>query len=112
MISGGEDRIVHIWNWGTDDSVYELPRMRAKILAIVTCGPQILATAGSDNMIYLWNLTTREQLGQLAGHNGSVAALAYQDGTLVSGGFDTQLRVWTVPQQVDDGVRSAQRTNQ
>ncbi len=76
-------------------------------MTLVTCGPQVLATAGSDNTIHLWNLSTRQQLGKLTGHTGSVAALAYQNGTLVSGGFDTQLRVWIVPQQVDAGIRSA-----
>ena len=109
LISGGEDRLVRIWNWNTDDQVFKLPRLRAKVMSLVTCGPQILATAGSDNTIRLWNLATREQLGQLTGHTGSVAALAYQDGVLVSGGFDTQLRIWNVPTQVEVGVRSAQR---
>jgi hypothetical protein len=48
-------------------------------------------------------------LGQLTGHVGSVSALAYQDGTLVSGGFDTFLRIWQIPSEVEEGVRSARR---
>ncbi len=111
IISGGEDRVVRIWNWNTDDQAVELPRLPCKILTLVACGPRILATAGSDNTIRLWNLTTRQQLGQLTGHTGSVAALDFRNGTLVSGGFDTLLRVWTVPTTADDGVRSAQRVN-
>ena len=59
-----------------------------------------MATAGSDNIIRLWDLSTRRELGQLTGHAGSVSALAYQDGILVSGGFDTFLRIWQVPDQV------------
>ena len=78
-------------------------------MTLVKCGPQVLATAGSDNTIRLWDLAARKELGQLTGHLGSVAALAYQNGTLVSGGYDTFLRFWTVPTQLDEGVRSAER---
>jgi WD40 repeat protein len=109
VISGGEDRRVHVWNWQTDDQSFTLPEQPAKILALVNCGQQIVATAGSDNIIRLWDLSARRELGQLTGHAGSVSALAYQDGILVSGGFDTFLRIWQVPSQVDEGVRSAQR---
>jgi WD40 repeat protein len=109
LISGSEDRTVRVWNWKTDDQSYTLPPQSAKILAMVPCGPRILATAGSDNIIRLWDLSARSELGQLTGHTGSVSALAFQDGVLVSGGFDTYLRIWHVPTQVDEGVRSAQR---
>jgi WD40 repeat protein len=109
LISGGEDRMVRVWNWQTDDQCFTLPEQPAKVLALVKCGTHIVATAGSDNVIRLWDLSTRNELGQLTGHVGSVSALAYQDGILVSGGFDTFLRIWQVPEQVDEGVRSAQR---
>ena len=69
----------------------------------------MVATAGSDNLIHLWDLTARRDLGQLPGHTGSVSALAYRDGVLVSGGFDTFVRIWQIPPQLDEGVRSAQR---
>ena len=101
--------MVRVWNWQTDEQSYTLPPQPAKILAMVKCGPQDLATAGSDNIIRLWDLSARSELGQLTGHVGSVSALAYQDGILVSGGFDTFLRIWQVPNQVEEGVRSAQR---
>ena len=109
LISGGEDRVVRVWNWQTDGQSYTLPEQPAKILAMVKCGRQMVATAGSDNIIRLWDLTARSELGQLTGHVGSVSALAYQDGTLVSGGFDTFLRIWQIPDAMEDGVRSAQR---
>ena len=57
----------------------------------------MVATAGSDNLIHLWDLTARRDLGQLPGHTGSVSALAYRDGVLVSGGFDTFVRIWQIP---------------
>ncbi|MFW6170089.1 MAG: WD40 repeat domain-containing protein [Planctomycetota bacterium] len=109
IISGGEGGMVRIWNWTTDGEAVELPRLPCKVMALVSCGRQILATAGSDNLVRLWNLTTHEELVQMSGHTGSVVALDYRDGTLVSGGFDTSLRVWTLPTSLDEGIRSAQR---
>lgn len=109
VISGAEDGLIRIWNWQTDGQAVALPRLPCRIMTLATCGPDILATAGSDNMIRLWNLATREQLGQLTGHTGSVAALDYRDGMLVSGGFDTSLRVWALPASIEGGIRSAQR---
>jgi WD40 repeat protein len=109
VISGGEDGVVRIWNWHTDDPGATLPRQPAKVMALVMCGPRVLATAGSDNAIRLWDLATRRELASLTGHTGSVAALAYQDGILASGGFDTYLRLWQVPELIDEGVRSAVR---
>lgn len=107
IISGGEDGRVRIWNWQTAEQAAELPRLPCKVMALVMCGEQILATAGSDNLVRLWDLTNREELIQMSGHTGSVVALDYRDGTLVSGGFDTSLRVWTLPTSVDEGIRSA-----
>ena len=72
LISGGEDRLVRVWNWQTDDQSFTLPEQPAKILALVNCGPQTVATAGSDNIIRLWDLSARRELGQLTGHAGSV----------------------------------------
>ena len=34
------------------------------------CGPQQLATAGSDNQIHLWDVATKEEIGSLRGHTG------------------------------------------
>ena len=109
IVTGSEDRTVRIWNWQTDEQVTTLPPQSSKILALVSCGPQLVATAGTDNLIHLWDLTARRDLGQLPGHTGSVSALAYRDGVLVSGGYDTFVRIWQIPAQLEEGVRSAQR---
>ena len=33
-------------------------------------GPDLLAAAGSDNVIHLWDLTTRHERSRLVGHTG------------------------------------------
>ena len=109
LISAGEDRLIRIWNWHTDDQVVTLPRQSGKIMAMVACGEKLLATAGSDNTIRLWDVTARREVSHLTGHTGSVAALAYHKGTLVSGGYDTVLRFWAIPNVSADSLRSAKR---
>jgi WD40 repeat protein len=62
------------------------------------CGPGILAASSSDNVIRLWDTKSRQERGRLLGHTGSVTTLAWygKSGTLVSGSFDTTVRVWQV----------------
>mgnify|MGYP000561984351 CR=1 FL=1 len=62
----------------------------------VAFGPdsQMLATAGSDGTVRLWNVTTGQALGDpLTGHAGGIPALAFApDGTtLLSAGLDDVL---------------------
>ena len=54
----------------------------------------LLGTGGSDNQIYVWDLQTMNQIGTLKGHTGSITSLDYQNGILVSGSYDTQIRFW------------------
>ncbi len=57
---------------------------------------RMLATAGDDGMIGLWDTVTRQSLGELRGHNGGIAALEFSpDSTrLASGGNDRAVVVW------------------
>jgi hypothetical protein len=60
------------------------------------CG--VIAFGGSDGIIRLWDLETRKELRKLAGHEGSIVAVAFSaDGRrLVSGGRDTSALIWDV----------------
>ena len=55
-----------------------------------------MATSGSDNEIRLWDLAKRQQTARLDGHTGSVSALAFDRGLLVSGSYDTTVRLWKI----------------
>ena len=62
------------------------------------CGDRLLASGGSNNLIHLWDVATRQEKCCFVGHTGSIATLVYdsKNGTLLSGSFDTTVRVWTV----------------
>lgn len=57
-----------------------------------------MAAGDTENVIRLWNLSSKTEESQLLGHTGTVTALAYdpQAGTLVSGSFDTTVRLWKI----------------
>jgi WD40 repeat protein len=64
-------------------------------LAVAPDG-RLLAQAGEDGTVRVWDLRTGKQAARLAGHRGQVTALAFSaDGTrLASGGTDTTALVW------------------
>lgn len=90
----GEDRKVVI-SRSNGEQAFELPRQGAKVMTLAFCGPDQLATAGSDNVVRIWDLKTRAESAALSGHTGTVAVLAYRDNLLVSTGYDTTVRTWT-----------------
>jgi WD40 repeat protein len=73
-----------------------LPNPAGRVLAMVYVAPHMLATGSSDNSIQLWDVTTGREERRLLGHQGSVSSLAFEprSGLLVSGSFDTTVRVW------------------
>jgi WD40 repeat protein len=94
LVSCGEDGTVRVSRLGAqEDFVLEIPG--SKVMSVVFCGPDELATGGSDNRIHIWNLPRRQETAVLSGHTGSIAALASRGEILVSAGFDTTVRVWT-----------------
>src|SRR5260370_29520152 len=60
----------------------------------------ILASAGKDNMVRLWDTATGECMATLEGHTQAVNALAFHPAgkLLVSWATDRTIRLWEVPQ--------------
>jgi len=58
---------------------------------------EVLATAGADGVIRLWDVAGRERTDALEGHEAAVADLAFAgDDLLVSVGWDRTLRTWRI----------------
>ena len=102
VASSGEDRLIHVAPTAGRPGA-SLPDRPCKVMSIVFYGPQQLAAAGSDNLIRLWDVETKTEIGILRGHTGSVAALDCQGKVLVSAGYDTTVRIWDVGDQVAGG---------
>jgi WD40 repeat protein len=78
--------------------VADLPERPGEVLALCFCGPELLASAGTDNVIHLWDLTSHQECNRLIGHTGSVTTLVFYPTTesLISGSYDTTVRLWDV----------------
>jgi WD40 repeat protein len=94
IISAGDDQRVKITDLRKPEKVTELPRLPSKLFAVKLLGDGLLATAGSDNKIRIWGISDRQEIGVLNGHTGTVSCLDANSGVLVSGSFDTQVRMW------------------
>ncbi len=105
LLSAGEDRMARIWNVATGEMDVQLPTGTAKILTAAYLDANHVATGGSDNAIGIWDLRSRRQVNLLVGHTGSIAALGHDDRRLVSGSFDTTVRLWRPLGNVNEADR-------
>ncbi|MGA2797720.1 MAG: WD40 repeat domain-containing protein [Thermoguttaceae bacterium] len=98
LAAAGDDRAIRIFDPISAKVLIALPQRPGKIRALEFCGEKLLAAGDTDNVIRLWNLSSKAEENQLLGHTGTVAALAYntQTGTLISGSFDTTVRAWKI----------------
>ena len=58
----------------------------------------ILAIGLTNNLIKLWNLKTKQPIGQLTGHKGEIVALSFakEGKVLISGAYDETAIVWNM----------------
>lgn len=94
ILSCGDDQVVALTDPLQPQGSIQLPRQSAKLFAVTLLDDKMCATSGSDNQISIWNLASRELIGTLKGHTGTVSCLAASPRLLVSGSYDTQIRIW------------------
>ena len=96
MITAGEDRAVRAWDIYSGNNLFSLRNPAGRVFSMTALPNARLAAACSDNIIRVWDLVDQSMLLQLRGHTGSVATLDVNDTWLVSGGFDTTVRLWNL----------------
>jgi WD40 repeat protein len=107
LATGGDSEFIHVWNTQTAKKRLSI-RRTGKTRSLVFCGGELLAAGGTDNKVRIWDLARVEKLPaqgdvtvediQLVGHQGSVTSLVYdaRQGTILSGSYDTTVRVWSL----------------
>ncbi len=96
-------RVLHsgsldLWQVSTGDKVHQLVGHQDTVRCVVFCPTrEILASAGDDGTVRIWEVATGKQLGQLV-HEGEVLCVAFSpDGkTIASGGTEKRVRLWEV----------------
>ena len=76
----------------------ELEYLHAAAAVAYSADGKLVAVAGNDHVIRVWNTETEQQLSSLVGHQETVLRLAFHpNGSLLAtGGFDHQVCVWDV----------------
>lgn len=97
-IASGGYRTVKLWQRPASNRTREIAVGAVITSVAVSPNGQLLATAGADNAIKLWNVADGAAGKVLAGHAGAVHSLAFSaDGTkLASASEDKTIRIWNL----------------
>jgi WD40 repeat protein/beta-lactamase regulating signal transducer with metallopeptidase domain len=106
LVSVGEDGVIKIRGWADGkelatlrDSEAESAGPRTPLFAVAySPDEKLLAAAGEDKLIRVWDLSTRQMRAALTGHSDLIAALAFSPDskTLASAGYDHTVKLWDV----------------
>jgi WD40 repeat protein len=98
LASAGADQKLLLWSMPDGAVLHSLaPQVVVRALALAPDG-KLLASAGDDLAIQLWDTASAKPLTKLTGHADWLLCLAFSpDGKLLaSGGYDGTVRVWDV----------------
>lgn len=111
IVSAGENKMLSVWDATNGQPIARLHCQTGKLLSMVVCGENLIATGGSDNVIRVWNWQTQSEADALVGHTGSVASLAFDpsSNTVISGSFDTTVRVWRLKSEARPDTAGAEQ---
>ena len=105
VYSGSKDCTVIRWDVETGQKKATLldpeatKGRQAQVLALsVNSDGRLLAAAGHDSVIRLWDTRSSALVGTFSGHRDSVTGLAFQEGSnqLYSGSSDRSVKVWNM----------------
>lgn len=103
-----EDGQVTVFDTENRQLVRRIAVTTGKLFSVAVVNSQLIAVAGSDNVIRVVNTDDGTVAGQLHGHAGSVSTLAATSGFLFSGSYDATLRRWSIGDVDAEGQRIAE----
>lgn len=100
ITSAGEDRHLIRFDLQTGEVKLDRELATTKLMSMCLINEQLVAVAGSDNSIRLYDLLVDDVIAKLHGHFGTVAIMCPCGGMLASGSFDTTVRIWDLDAEV------------
>ncbi len=105
VTSVGEDRRLVRYDIAAHQVVFDQEVARGKLMSMCLINNDIVAAAGADNSIVLFDVQSRQTVAQLKGHSGTVAVMVPCGETLASGSFDTTIRLWNLQRIAEHGAQ-------
>lgn len=96
VTSVGDDRRILRYDLLSQQVTLDRELKGAKLRSLCVVNDYLIAAAGADNAIHIFGTVDDVELGKLTGHTGSVAVMCCSGERLVSGSFDTTVRVWNI----------------
>jgi len=96
VVAAGDDRMIRVFDAATGERVTELSARPAKVMSLAVLGGGRFVSGGSDNRIRMWDVLSDHSVGEMDEHTGSVPTLTVADGNVISGSYDTTIRIWQV----------------
>eukprot|EP01083_Nonionella_stella_P148798 471656_1 len=111
LISGGNDKLVKIWDTGSGQALGVLRGCTSSILcAQYAPNYAFVCAAGNDCQLHLWNVKTQRQIRVYNGHTNKITSMAFtHDSRLIfSGSHDRTIKLWDVESAACKYTMSAQ----
>jgi serine/threonine protein kinase len=99
VVSGGQNKVIQIWDMKSGASLTALPGHLQEITSLhFTPDGATLVSASADSTVKVWNLQSGTLRHTLVGHTGRINSVhVTPDGKLtVSGGSDRLIKVWNL----------------
>jgi|LakMenE01Jun11ns_1017448.scaffolds.fasta_scaffold9954663_2 WD40 repeat protein len=96
ITSAGEDRRVVRYSISEQAVLWNQELALSKMMALCLVNDQVLAVAGADNKIRLYDAPSSTVIAEMSGHQGTVAVMCPCGEQLASGSFDTTVRIWNL----------------
>ncbi len=96
VTSVGDDRRILRYDLLSQQVTLDRELKGAKLRSLCLVNDYLIAAAGADNSIHIFSTADDVELGKLDGHTGSVAVMCCSGDRLVSGSFDTTVRIWNI----------------
>ena len=100
ITSVGEDRRIVRYDLASRSVIRKTEIGGGKLMGLCQLSENLFAIAGSDNSIRLVGSDDQMVPIKLVGHDGSVSVLRKAGDKLVSGSFDTTIRIWDIAEAI------------
>lgn len=96
LVCVGEDGNATVFDSQKRERVHTIPVTTGRLFSTAIVNSELVAVAGSDNVIRMVNTNSGAVERTLTGHHGSVSKLAAAGGWLFSGSYDATVRRWAI----------------